>query len=145
MEPLCASATQRAMERPNPTPPNSRERALSDRKRQTDTKDRPGARGALNFDGTSMRFRNPACDGKTQSNASKLTRAGFVRSEEADGYERQTRCPGCFELRWNLYALPQPSVRWKDPIQRLQTHASGLCQIGRGRRIRKTDPVPGVL
>src|ERR1051326_7280686 len=82
MEPLCASATQRAMERPNPTPPNSRERALSDRKRQTDTKDRPGARGALNFDGTSMRFRNPACDGKTQSNASKLTRAGFVGTVE---------------------------------------------------------------
>jgi hypothetical protein len=37
----------------------------------------------LNFDGTSVRFRNPACDGKTQSNASKLARAGFVGTVEA--------------------------------------------------------------
>ena len=34
--------------------------------------------------------------------------------EEADGYERQTQRPERSELRWNLCALPQPNVRWKN-------------------------------
>jgi hypothetical protein len=32
----------------------------------------------LNFDGTSVRFRNPACDGEPQPNTSKLARASLV-------------------------------------------------------------------
>src|ERR1700746_2803362 len=59
--------------------------------------------------------------------------------EEADGYERQTQCPECFELRWNLCALPQPNVRWKDPIQRLQTRASGLCRHDRSAQKCSAD------
>jgi len=44
----------------------------------------------LNFDGTSVRFRNPTCDGEAEPNASKLARPGFVGTVEAIKNVRQS-------------------------------------------------------
>ena len=61
MSPPCATKTVRAIERPNPDPPISRERALSTRKNRSNTRGNASAGIPIPVSTTSMRALAPDC------------------------------------------------------------------------------------